>query len=1355
MASLAICRQTRSAPATSDQNSNVQDSGARNHTLPRLRNAEQQFRQASILTSLDVERLELFTFYKKVDIVKDQKTILTKFTNICKLNNCVIASKNACQVMDLLKPDMFHVYRLFTSAIISSLHLSTAHEHKMVKVNSQIYLLPARSDPSLEWNPLEHEQTRWILQKLDLHVIASGHLVLVVRHSKWPSLIAMPDLINPIASPLDHSKGTSLYLVPTGQLAMYRGMWSASVTPEQEHFMARSGSDSSVWKKRWLEIARDWLSDKTEHTTHLQAGTIWLEVDIPVLQSDDENHTTKDFVWKTVHWPAALSYAFCKSLQATGKHETDTTDPFKIARDWFLQGAADAVQTRHHDHIVDFHAQTDEHFFDDEPPFGSPQQSMSLPMQNFAPTVYPTPPEAFNTQPTPGMSIDGGVQTPASNLQPPMNHNFSSPFTMMTDTGLAGGNEQAISNFLQHNEDDDLFDDLDEAGLGDNTFADEPDWDFFNQEAVQPERRDSHVQVANSSNNDEELEQKNDQVEDVGMDAIRLSEKSTSHEADKISSVPSQEQSHTNLSVPAHSPLPLYEPPLMRDTTSPNLEVKDEVFDPRLSTTRPNDYVPSGKRRRSSVYDIDAQYDTTRDQKYGTHGKFCFEPTRYAGTRPAAIVRSVPRRPSSSVSSTSSLSDDNLLDSKANLAPTHPWTHYEPVRSAMPEESSGREPHDAIDHDAEIHALLDLIGTASGLEPFLTRVQTQTSIQQIKETDPERFSMVLQMLTEQLALSTIFRGHQDLRVPGVGRPLTLDITMNDAGVNTTLVASSLADLASLQHPSVPARVESRITSLKPTKLRFMQANSEIIAKSPILGYWETLSLQPLNGSKEVMAVCLHPESDGYRLGCESFLQRMTETWDSCNLGQHRKMMLEGLSDTGTIAWKALPDLHTLCQKIGNGLADDVYDDCTVIYVVVPEDDLSLCFQLCDAFVELFETLELSRQSDGGDITLQLVPSSFIVGCDTISVPSEAQFVDLAIEVYHRVPPTEHVSNTASWAPAFVLEEPIPLHLQFDLSSKSVSPLEKHGKCCHLAYCLTLDTRWLIATWSDSIGSIAMSMSYSLSEDKENATTRSDVFRHICETSAALMNDQRGTWWFVIAKVGMYEMSELQDWSTVLVPFLEEQKLLGRTMLLSADLQPRLAFSSSALLARQSQNQTAAGQNTLGTPVSTPQATSTTSPEQTIPATPTSASAAVFAASAQTPPDTNMEAGNDNDIFLSDPTEDSWMMILPFGLNPSYLNVEVRPSLNTGFLLKKTISEDKTEVQMALLSVDLILIPRNQPSSTALLPQEREQLLEEVLLQYRGLHTLAVARNFIEPSNTCAPWHIASAYKSAKVLDMLV
>lgn len=677
------------------------------------------------------------------------------------------------------------------------------------------------------------------------------------------------------------------------------------------------------------------------------------------------------------------------------------------------------------------------------------------------------------------------------------------------------------------------------------------------------------------------------------------------------------------------------------------------------------------------------------------------------------------------------------------------WTRYEPTQGIDTQTAPSEDGADFTSYDAEVDDLLGAISAASGDEPFTISPPSKLEGHRGRPTGEitERYLMVAQILAEQLTQSSVFKEYEILQLPKTTTSPSFDVFVENGESGTNISNASIGELASVQPPDNSNRTVTRTVNLEPDRIRIRQAEGEMTADVSIVKYWETLNLQPLSGPKNIRALCLHPEGSNYFHGCHSFMRRMRETYTACNLGSHSRLEVKGVTDTGLLAWNPLHGrdaLFALCRTLGKAVTWTSWSGCIVVYAVLPTDELSGCVEICDGFVELYETLGRANHVPDGDIVLQLVPSSFVVDLNNPVVRPQKHYVDLGLEVYNRIPSAESLRPFAT-AGIAVLEKPVGRSLHFELSSKTSSPLFKSGHCYHLGYCLSEDERWLVASWSDAVGHTALTTSYCLIDEQQNTRRpRADVFRHMWETSGRLLSHQKGQPWLAVAKVGGYDAEELQEWLRLYQQTGDEHRSVSRIVLLSVELQCRLAFQGAVNgPAKQSATAPQLGANALNTPVTTPQAIMT-SPDQNVLATPTAA----LAASAQTPPDLNAEPGSDGDAYLSDPLNESWMVTFAFAMSQAPNLRDIRSAQTSGFLLKRAGAGG-----MAVLCVNLIAAPRK--GGTAVTLAEREQILQDVLVQYRGLHLLAVVRRCADGAENCVPWHIATAFKGAQLLERLM
>lgn len=218
----------------------------------------------------------------------------------------------------------------------------------------------------------------------------------------------------------------------------------------------------------------------------------------------------------------------------------------------------------------------------------------------------------------------------------------------------------------------------------------------------------------------------------------------------------------------------------------------------------------------------------------------------------------------------------------------------------------------------------------------------------------------------------------------------------------------------------------------------------------------------------------------------------------------------------------------------------------VIYVVDPFDHSCALVDICTAFLRLFEKYsedpELPQGPQRNEVVLQVVPLSVIASTDSLAIPTQAEYIRLALEVYNRCPPSGSGSELAKPASAVVLEEPLAKQFNFDLKPDLTESLLflQEGKCLHIAYSQSLDQRWITAAWTDNSGSLQMNMSYCLRQ-KDSTVIRpmAEVVKEIWETTHDIMKKTRTRWRLMLAKDGPFDNMEargkLSSYTTCILP----------------------------------------------------------------------------------------------------------------------------------------------------------------------------------------------------------------------------
>ncbi|KAF1976923.1 hypothetical protein BU23DRAFT_626576 [Bimuria novae-zelandiae CBS 107.79] len=588
-----------------------------------------------------------------------------------------------------------------------------------------------------------------------------------------------------------------------------------------------------------------------------------------------------------------------------------------------------------------------------------------------------------------------------------------------------------------------------------------------------------------------------------------------------------------------------------------------------------------------------------------------------------------------------------------------------------------------------------------------------------------------------------------------------------------------------------------MVQLNPPYVRVRRADTLWDLLPPAIPFWETLGLGPCSPCKNVVAFGIYPYSEALKPCVASFLDNMQMAFDGCKLGNHARVdtvdeyasglvpcKITGQASARTIC-KAMRDT---CVQLSKVLAtkhaqmrdkDESKIDAFVIYMINPFNRPSAIWELCSAFWALFQSYQQGPQSrpdqvQKPDLVLQIVPISYIASCEAPVILDASIYANLAREVYDRCPPSapseDKLPLNIYSAPSLQLEETIPRNIQFKLTADTPQDLMRENSYMHIGYAISLDGTWVTAAWSDTCGKSQTVVSYNL-----GTRPFTDIAKEIWQTTIEILQVRRVTWRVCIAKAGVMEREELEAWvflvscPTVLSLF---------TTLLTVDSEPHLKFTPPVPPG----NASAVGQPSANTPDSTPQAG--VSPEQGL--TPAATPAV------ETPADPT----SDPDARLVDLTDESWGIILAHRLHNSHSINEYRPALISGLLVKRGTSPAHPAPPSSpdplpgpiIIGVNILWMgavnptraatspfpsssdgispggqaqspgPGQEPRYNSLTwtptPQARaaaENLMKEVLGQFRGLGTLARLRGVKGSRHGAVPWHVAVALRGVRGL----
>lgn len=1368
-------------------------------TVSRLKNAEKELRSQS-LVSLDLETNELFTFHRLIDFKEDGKNIYNRLAKVLRQNQCIISFKSALRATELLKDEHSRLRAFFLSAAFSALKPNFIDERSSLSLGTRTFIRTQTSTDARTWDSPEMSgRTSHQLDMINLQLLSNGQLFVVNTSRKPKHFQAVSEILQQMVSA---GKSPSLdtgilCLVPTGQMARYSNGQIVSDSletmdlsrPEIAQSSLRSRDMYDARLRVWKERLSFWFAEQgVPHSGSIE--DYWVEVEVLLSQNfekeaaDAQVTDIDQLVWKKFFWPARFCfYAHERVAHTPMKGGIPEEDPIEFLHDWLLRSEerARAIPARDSSRPIEYGNDQEHDMADnmeDYVGFGNTPQmhntfSAALPPSHM---MYPTPPDVSFMHATPGMSsVDGIGMTPAETLRPgPAGAEHLQDIEMLNHIDASGVGTGTY--------DEDLFEDLPTDRFGVVGTTDEPDWDFFEQQNV------SFGDRAQESGRHEILTQDN-AIEGGGVPENTATSKND-QEDEEDSMLPPQIPERVSGRTPVSSLEQTQHEALAVDSTStvilgPATKEAQDLITTDVLTDHPASQpiesassleknlaaeiwkkppIPPNRGRRRSLYDSseDLAAAANNDERYSANGAFWFDagsmarPDTEKGTdgghgnpQSQESLHDVLSRRSSSEGSneseTSSFYEVSEMDVDEDGPTTkRKWTEYEQTSTAGDLGPTAEELR-IIEMDTK--KLLKLLRPLNLDDTWMLNDTCGSgaplSAPSIKS---EHSAMVAQILVDQCTQTSVIPD-ADLRLQnGIADSSQMNTLGPLEGPYGRLEPTTISALVKMNDGTGQSDAANRLRMLERHQLSVLRGEKTLLVSSPALSLWETLNLQPKGGKKNLQAFCLHPASACLETGCDLFLARIREVYVSCNLGDHDVGQLAGTSNRGLVSWsdhdEASLTLQQSCERLGTALARlPPASNNVVIYMIHVSGSAVSLVNLVEAFCVLFVAyLKACNKQNLIELALQIIPLDFVASPDTLVIRSPQEYTNLAIEVYNRFPLSQPGDKLATCGSAAVLHDSPRRRIHFDMAGQSVSASGVGGKCLHLSYSYSGRRRWIVAAWTDERGFRALTMCYCLHETGKSSRPHSEIVQDMWEVSQELMGKEQGRWRLIVARDGCYRPSEVNEWAMQYNSNTTTTKCA--LTLVSVDLDPALSPQTPALQPKTTQGATPQQLlHNYGTPGSTPQG-STTSPDQYLIATPTPSGS--MPVNAPTPPEVAFEPNNEADLTVQDTTEESWSVLLPFGLNQSQEVLRCRPAMLTGYILKRRGVRD--EDGLSQLEVNLI------HTSTSQSPAAREELLKDVLGQYRGLVTLARTRGCIDPVQDVVPWHVATSIKGARVLN---
>ena len=1341
------------------------------------------------------------------------------------------------------------MYGLFVRAVLCNVYPIFALPEDTIPFGPRGFLkaIP-KSSTALMSNGISSASTSFQFFELSVQLLASGKLIVICsdRSSDFHSLNA-----ESVAQSTDlREHPIFVSLAPTSQIARF-----GDDDDEDERNPRADEILSKVAKDRVVAFLQQAIPDRRWS----QQDHEWARVQIPtVYQLTQENGSTAtEVAWQTIYWPREMCIVVGNSQgKYSEDHEPatpDNIDLLSFVQDWALKTSEQVAELLKGKNQVyqTLASDEDDDLGLDDAPLETHLQAHPSTIMDFAPSqmMYPTPPDGPFTQATPGMmSMDGTDLTPAHMVRSGGESSidaFNKGTTKVEDMPTSA----AESGFY----DDDLFEEVPNAKYAVAGTAEEPNWDFFDTPDL--DSPDMAMNMATdpgiesplnntATNRASELVMNSDQaspslVQHSARDELQVKEKSVDGE-----------------------------PVLSKNSKKDSPGMIDVIGREGQSPT--NDLVPS---HGSTLGDLNSsknrREDHLSDDKYlAANGQYFYSPAQVSRTtlpKPAQTHKDRHFSSSHRPQTPSSGSEDDqsplpngkrlrLDGSKVEEAVAPAWAQYVAPPTAVDEEEE--EDHNEEEVDRDVQELLKLLEQKHYDLPVpKLDLTSQISISPPLldwMSDPADQLALAQILVDQVTQSTFQNIYDDFSMPPAwtlsNQSYIQSFQDSDAGWERPVI-----ERFAKQGRNETAETETRVLMLDSINLDLSRLDKPITASSSLFSQWDNLDLQPNAGEKPVLAYCLCPSNPNLLFGCQQLLASLKEVYQGCNFGTFNIGEHPNGGDSGIVSWELDEDeeatLNAVCDDFGAELhLPTDSKEALLILLINPWPEIGSLITLCGAFFQLFSAYRkrMRPKQKASEIVLQIVPASFIATAHSINIPTRRTWIELVVEIYNRCPPVSFTDKLWVCGSAVVLADQIHRLPQFELISEVSSPLSKGGECLHLCYSVSSDRRWVTAAWTDERGSVALTMSYCLKMKGSKAVrTFASIVQEMWETSHDLMAKHRSKWRLIVARVGLFELEELNRWMYQNNSLHSDNKVKCSLVLLSLDLTTPLQLQLPQPQSRHHHPQASISSipsKDVGTPASTPQATMMSPSDPTaMPVTPmvtpsvsyfpgttnttsTMASQGTSPSNADLPntASTTAEQNTDTDVDLVDPADEFWSVVLTFGLNQSTNLLDSRPAQLSGYLMKRRGAKDEDGISMLGISLlfaatTLIPAPTTQPphhqhqhhnsapssmsggsttpstpgpitpggsqsaymmSSTQQQQQQqsqaqqqqqqaraqtqlqaqnaamaaREELLRDIIAQYRGLVTLAVTRGcLINPQVEVLPWHVSTAYKGAELL----
>ncbi|KAJ5435019.1 Mediator complex subunit Med13 [Penicillium cf. griseofulvum] len=1256
------------------------------------------------------------------------------------------------------------IYASFISAVTGSIGLQLIRRHAALPLGSRT-LFTAVEKSGYECPHIDNDSilSTSCLTTLNIQLTMSGTITVSAQTISQTGITRLCSPRENISEIIDAQPGIDLWLCPNGTIAR---LVTANIdSPTVPSLGYSTPSNPSAKRIQWKLDVVQWLRNFGMHVGAIDEEP-WVEVEVwePFFarlageawrQGDDSQSALP---LKRMLWPARFCFKRASSSNfSSGVQASLLGEPLDFAERW--SSMASSLKLDHISHTAqNTPIAQDPRPKDQEMP--SPPKAETLesieslsriaqyPDLQSTNLVYPTPPDGAaavglnNPNPSDLFAEDSDFGQPHSTQRSSRKNAPGSDISPVQNSGLGVGTGRYDAS-----DEEDLFGEMNERDFGSKGITD-ADFSFFDDPDFDGMGGDSRVEDADGTLGashprseseaeamvDEEPSPNHPQEITTHVETHEVQASPVHHEAPRLSEGPMAPEE------PSHSPTDR-----AGQTISPPLspvEVKKILF----PGPEGEDHQQSTDNRGQGHYHPVAFEKKLGDwdQKYGATGKFWFSSGGSLDTlnQTSAIPTiGIPHRDRSSVNAPGTSKEGNraslsLIQSENGL------------RSASVSSDSSDDSFEIMSEHVSTPAAIPLM-------PSLKRKRAPSESDIMSVASQEKSLVGTEASSAYTAENYTFLGNflanfSDWTLTGYFSafpPQQLPVLLRREG--QLEIAQLLVDQitqSSLKHPldgqiglfdleskSLPLQILDETNLLGETsKLDFKRYTSlqdEFVANHP----QQLLPQQPpppkdtpksfiskLSAPHNIFAYCIHPQAASE--AADVFLRRFGLLYQSCNFGTHTRGEDSVAFEDGLKPWRSetssydsmMQVLKRTCEQLGSELSQSpATADNHVVYIINPFTHAAALADICSAFWHLFQQLiagsERRQTRNATELVLQIIPLEFVMSSETIVIPPQADYLNLALEVYSRCRPNDGDRSPLLCAPAMLLADALPRAISFRLAAERSSPLQD-GRSLHIAYSKSLDQRWISVAWTDFPGSVQRTMSYCLRyRHSGGARPISEVRNEIWATTKHIMDKFQARWKVQLATTEPMETDEVEAWASLAdhhnksKPGSLELTILAVNTVPDLILEPPVPPISMAMLNILSSS----------TPVSTPNpSASVASPEQSgNAATPTSAGPAAYT-------------------------------ILSHRLNSSPHLTEFRPALSSGYLLRRKGATDGDGVFS--ISVNLIYSPHP--------PASHDNVLKDTLNMYRDMGCLARAKGICSVQNNTLPWHVATALRAQELLS---